>query len=141
MMGVKLRVKGSRETVGKLGTDHGGRASGFVLVIFSNSGRGHGLDQGEGNSRGLFVSLDEALILDLYHRYPLLVTVEEGVLKGGFGSAVLETLEAAGRRTKPVVCLGLPSEFITFDKRKSLLEKYGLTAHKIADTIKGTLKN
>ncbi len=84
--------------------------------------------------------LDETLVLDLYHRYPLVVTVEEGVLKGGFGSAVLEALEAAGRRPKPVVCLGLPSEFITFDKRKALLEKYGLTAQKIADTIKGSLK-
>jgi 1-deoxy-D-xylulose-5-phosphate synthase len=86
--------------------------------------------------------LDEALIIDLYHRYPALITVEEGVLKGGFGSAVLEALEADGyifKKAKPVKSLGLPCEFIAFDKRKSLLEKYGLTPRHIARSVKETL--
>ncbi|HAJ57641.1 MAG TPA: 1-deoxy-D-xylulose-5-phosphate synthase [Candidatus Omnitrophica bacterium] len=83
--------------------------------------------------------LDEALILDIYHRYPAIVTVEEGVLKGGFGSAVLELLDSCGKKPKPVKLLGLPSEFITFDKRKALLERYGLTARQIAESVKELL--
>jgi 1-deoxy-D-xylulose-5-phosphate synthase len=84
--------------------------------------------------------LDESLILDLYHRYPAMITVEEGVLKGGFGSAVLEVLDGDGAKLKIVKSLGLPSEFITFDKRKSLLERYGLSARKIAESVKGALR-
>lgn len=86
--------------------------------------------------------LDEALIVDLYHRYPALITIEEGVLAGGFGSAVLEVLETDGyifKKAKPVKSLGLPCEFITFDKRKSLLEKYGLSPRRIAAAVKGVL--
>ncbi len=87
--------------------------------------------------------LDEALIVDYYKRYPAMIVVEEGVIKGGFGSAVLEVLESAGLfsgRQKPVKCLGLPSEFITFDKRKALLERYGLCSRNIAATVKEILK-
>ncbi len=87
--------------------------------------------------------LDETLIVDLYRRCKALVTVEEGVIKGGFGSAVLEALETGGHihnERKPVKCLGLPSEFITFDNRKSLLEKYGLSAQKIAESVKRVLQ-
>ncbi|MFH0877729.1 MAG: 1-deoxy-D-xylulose-5-phosphate synthase [Candidatus Omnitrophota bacterium] len=86
--------------------------------------------------------LDESLILDLYQRSRTVVTVEEGTLKGGFGSAVLETLEEDGclfKNPKPVRCLGLPSEFIAFDKRSSLLEKYGLTPQKIAGVVRQSL--
>lgn len=86
--------------------------------------------------------LDETLILDLYQRCRAMITVEEGVLKGGFGSAVLEVLEADGcllNKPKPVKRLGLPCEFIAFDKRRSLLEKYGLNPHSIASAVKEAL--
>jgi 1-deoxy-D-xylulose-5-phosphate synthase len=87
--------------------------------------------------------LDEALILDLYKGCRAFITIEEGVLKGGFGSAVLEALEADGcmtRSPKPLKTLGLPNEFISFDKRKALLEKYGLSPHSIAEAVKQTLR-
>lgn len=86
--------------------------------------------------------LDETLILKLYGRCGALITAEEGVLKGGFGSAVLEALEADGclsKDPKPVRSLGLPCEFITFDKRSALLEKYGLTSRGIAAAVKEAL--
>ena len=60
-------------------------------------------------------------------------TIEEGVLEGGFGSAVAEMLEA------PVTSLGLPDEFIAHGKRDVLLGKYGLTARQIADKIKSAI--
>ena len=57
----------------------------------------------------------------------LLVTMEDHVLAGGFGSAALETLSDAGLET-PVVRMGWPDHFIEHGKTESLREKYGLTA-------------
>ena len=87
--------------------------------------------------------LDETLIFELYSRCRAFLTIEEGVLKGGFGSAVLEVLEAGGRLHQAhntFKRLGLPNEFITFDKRKDLLEKYGLGPLKIAAAAKEALR-
>ncbi|MFH0940234.1 MAG: 1-deoxy-D-xylulose-5-phosphate synthase [Candidatus Omnitrophota bacterium] len=87
--------------------------------------------------------LDETLIFELYARCRAFLTIEEGVLKGGFGSAVLEVLETGGRlhqARNTFKRLGLPNEFITFDKRKALLEKYGLTPRQIAAAAKEALK-
>ena len=87
--------------------------------------------------------LDESLIVRLYKESKALVTIEEGVLPGGFGSAVLETLERDGclaREAKPVKCLGLPSRFMTWDKRASLLHELGLTPPGIAVAARQVLK-
>ncbi|MEJ2592304.1 MAG: 1-deoxy-D-xylulose-5-phosphate synthase, partial [Candidatus Thiodiazotropha sp.] len=54
--------------------------------------------------------LDEALVLDLANRHPLLVTVEENAVAGGAGSAVNELLAAAGHGVR-VLNLGLPDRF------------------------------
>jgi len=59
----------------------------------------------------------------------VIFTVEEGLIAGGFGSAVQEVLG------KPVYRIGLPDEFIPHGSRDILLEKYGLTAQGIADKI------
>ena len=55
------------------------------------------------------------------------VTMEDHVLSGGFGSAVLEALSDAGLET-PVVRVGWPDAFIEHGKVEALREKYGLTA-------------
>ena len=57
-------------------------------------------------------------------------TVEEGIVDGGFGSAVQDAL------CEPVHRLGLPRDFVPHGKRDVLLEKYGLTAEGIAQSIK-----
>ncbi len=62
-------------------------------------------------------------------------TVEEGVVQGGFGSAVCEALE------QKVVRIGLPDQFIPHGKRSFLLERYGLTPAGIAGRILSVLKN
>ncbi len=88
--------------------------------------------------------LDEALILELYRSCKVVMTVEEGVVTGGFGGAVLETYAKNGclyKAPKPIKCCGLPSEFITFDRRASLLEKYGLSASTIASTARALFEN
>ncbi len=59
-------------------------------------------------------------------RCGLIVTFEDHVLAGGFGSAVLEALSAAEIST-PVVRIGWPDQFIEHGKVESLREKYGIT--------------
>ena len=86
--------------------------------------------------------LDDTLILDVYRRVRVVIVIEEGVVRGGFGGAVLETLASNGclwKDPRPVKCLGFPNEFITFDKRASLLERYGLTPLAIADVARNLL--
>jgi 1-deoxy-D-xylulose-5-phosphate synthase len=55
------------------------------------------------------------------------VTLEDHVLAGGFGSAVLETLSGLELQV-PVVRVGWPDEFIEHGKAEALRAKYGLTA-------------
>ena len=71
--------------------------------------------------------LDEALVLELADRHEALVTVEEGCLMGGAGSAVAEALAAAGR-VVPVLHLGLPDRFIEHGDPARLLADCGLDA-------------
>jgi 1-deoxy-D-xylulose-5-phosphate synthase len=77
--------------------------------------------------------LDIKLLKDVCNKTKFIFTVEEGVLEGGFGSAVMETIN------KPITRIGLPSEFISCGKRDILLAKYGLTAQAIADKIKAAI--
>jgi 1-deoxy-D-xylulose-5-phosphate synthase len=87
--------------------------------------------------------LDESLILQLYDKCRAIIVVEEGVVKGGFGSAVLEALQEDGRifkKPRPIKCLGLPAEFIASDRRPALLEKYGLCVAGIAAAAREALE-
>jgi 1-deoxy-D-xylulose-5-phosphate synthase len=83
--------------------------------------------------------LDKELILSQSMNAGLIVTVEEGCLMGGFGSAVLELLENENIN-KPVKRLGLPDKFIEAGKRDFILDKYGLSAQKIAGSIRTYLE-
>jgi 1-deoxy-D-xylulose-5-phosphate synthase len=80
--------------------------------------------------------LDSKLIDKAVRGAELVVTVEEGVLAGGFGSAVMEHLITNGATNQRIVRLGLPSEFIEHGKRDVVLAKYGLTAEGITAAIK-----
>jgi 1-deoxy-D-xylulose-5-phosphate synthase len=84
--------------------------------------------------------LDEAVLADALARYPLLVTIEDHFLTGGFGSAVLEF---AAERPGPgarVLRLGVPDRFIAHASRRRQLEWAGLTAEKIAERVAGAVQ-
>ena len=72
-------------------------------------------------------------------RCGLIVTMEDHVLAGGFGSAVLETLNAQ-EIDVPVVRVGWPDTFIEHGKVESLRAKYGLTAEAAMDRVRPYLK-
>lgn len=70
--------------------------------------------------------LDEALIKSLSEKTRRIVTIEENVLAGGFGSAVLECLNKAGIHDVVVRRLGVDDEFMEHGSQKILRKKYGL---------------
>jgi 1-deoxy-D-xylulose-5-phosphate synthase len=78
--------------------------------------------------------LDEALVAELARTHEQIVTVEEGCLPGGAGSAVIEALQAAGL-ANPVLCLGLPDKFIEHGDPAKLLSLNGLDADGMARAI------
>ena len=79
--------------------------------------------------------LDVALLLDVAARHDALVTLEEGALMGGAGSAVLEALQAA-QVLRPVLQLGLPDAFIEHGDPAKLLALQGLDAPGIAKAVR-----
>ncbi|HID93654.1 MAG TPA: 1-deoxy-D-xylulose-5-phosphate synthase [bacterium (Candidatus Stahlbacteria)] len=94
--------------------------------------KAEGINFGVINAR--FVKpLDEQLLKQITNK-PI-VTVEENVLTGGFGSGVLEFLSSIGVST-PTLRIGLPDKFIEHGPRNFLLNKYGLTPKSMAAKIK-----
>ncbi len=94
-----------------------------------------GLNVGVINAR--FVKpLDKESLLRAVETLPLVVTVEEGTLEGGFGSAVLEAANAAGLDTRNVVRCGLPDKFVEHGERGELLTDLGLDAAGLAATVR-----
>ncbi|HKU71600.1 MAG TPA: 1-deoxy-D-xylulose-5-phosphate synthase [Burkholderiales bacterium] len=79
--------------------------------------------------------LDNDLVLELARTHELLVTVEENVIAGGAGSAVLEALQAAGNRV-PVLQLGLPDRFIDQGDPGIQLAHVGLNREGILKSIR-----
>jgi 1-deoxy-D-xylulose-5-phosphate synthase len=85
--------------------------------------------------------LDADLIVKLASDIPLVVTVEENTLPGGFGTAVLECLADAGLTENRIVRLGIPDTFVEHGSQSILRAKYGMDAAGIAKAVKDILKN
>jgi 1-deoxy-D-xylulose-5-phosphate synthase len=83
--------------------------------------------------------LDKQTLLRAVDQLPLVVTVEEGTLEGGFGSALLEAANSAGLETRHIIRLGLPDRFIEHGERGELLPDLGLDPNGICHTVRGAL--
>jgi 1-deoxy-D-xylulose-5-phosphate synthase len=94
----------------------------------------HGIRAGVINARFL-KPLDEQLIRRLARDVGVIVTVEDNLLAGGFGSAVLEHINAENLNWVKVFRIGLPDKFIEHGSRAQLLAKYGLTGEGIAAVV------
>jgi 1-deoxy-D-xylulose-5-phosphate synthase len=79
--------------------------------------------------------LDADLVRQLAETHDAIVTVEEGCVMGGAGSACVEALLASGV-TRPVLQLGLPDQFIDHGDPAKLLAACGLDAAGIAKSIR-----
>ncbi len=78
--------------------------------------------------------LDSACILQQAEETRLLVTMEDHVVAGGFGSAVMEMLNEQNCTT-PILRIGWPNQFIEHGSEGQLRHKHGLTPEAIASTI------
>jgi 1-deoxy-D-xylulose-5-phosphate synthase len=96
--------------------------------------RKEGIEIGVINAR-FAKPLDRGTLLRAIEQLPLVVTVEEGTLEGGFGSALLEAANAAHLDTRQVIRLGLPDRFVEHGERGELLAELGLDAAGIARTV------
>jgi len=84
--------------------------------------------------------LDDALVRELADAHDLLVTVEENVVAGGAGSAVLESLQKAGNSV-PVLQLGLPDRFIDHGDPGIQLAHAGLNKEGIVKSIRARISS
>lgn len=82
--------------------------------------------------------LDTAMIEELANSHDLLVTIEENALMGGAGAAVLEAMQALNIHM-PVLCLGLPDQFIEHGNHETMLAECGLDTTGIIKAIEQKL--
>ncbi len=128
-----LREGGAREAAGRR-----------VALVGYGSGVGKALEAAEELS-GVEIAvtvadarfakpIDAGLMAQLAAEHDLLVTVEEGVLAGGFGSAVWESLNETGA-TPRILRVGLPDRYVTHGAPALLHEEVGFTGKRIAERV------
>ncbi|MFM2096516.1 MAG: 1-deoxy-D-xylulose-5-phosphate synthase [Planctomycetota bacterium] len=93
--------------------------------------RAEGYDVGVVNAR-FIKPLDRATLERALREAQCVVTIEEGCLMGGYGSAVLEAASEMGLDTSRIVRLGIPDRFVEHGERNELLADLGLDAAGIA---------
>jgi len=99
---------------------------------------GGGIDVTVINAR-FIKPLDEKCIAYYVERTKRVFTVEENVLQGGFGSAVIELIAAKGLKCAEIECFGIPNDFVEHGSRALLMEKYGLQAEQLARSLKSRI--
>lgn len=85
--------------------------------------------------------LDRALIVEKARSAGRVLVVEEGILAGGFGSAVLELFSEEGLENVRTSRIGLPDSFVEHGTRTELLADYGLTPESIAERVESMLES
>ncbi len=134
----KGEVLAEGERVALLGYGYGVTVARDAAAILAD----HGLRATVADAR-FAKPLDGELAERLAREHDLVVTVEENVLPGGFGSAVLEHLEDAfaegpGERAR-VLRVGLPDRYVTHGKPALLRAEAGLTGEAVAERVLATL--
>jgi 1-deoxy-D-xylulose-5-phosphate synthase len=106
----------------------------FGTLLYAGLEVAEGIDATVANMR--FVKpLDLDLIKSLAENHDYFVTIEDGAIQGGAGSACLEALAALGIH-KPLLQLGLPDQFIEHGDYQLLMTQCGLDVEGIANSIK-----
>jgi 1-deoxy-D-xylulose-5-phosphate synthase len=132
----------------EIGTGEILREGSRVAILGYGSGVGKALEAADIlDERGMSVTvadarfakpIDAGLAAQLAAEHDLLVTVEEGVLAGGFGSAVWETLSDAGLTVR-ILRVGLPDRYVTHGSPALLHEEVGFTGERIAARIEAAV--
>ena len=83
--------------------------------------------------------LDEELLHEACRKYEKLITVEDGTIKGGFGSAILEFM-AKHKYNNEVIILGIPDDIIEHGSPKELQKEAGFDTAAIVNAVRKALK-
>ena len=110
-----------------------------TCVLAAEKLREEGLDVGVINAR-FAKPLDRTTILRAVEQIPLVITLEEGTLEGGFGSAVLEACNAAGVDTRGIVRLGLPDAFVEHAERTEQFHDLGLDLEGVCRSVRENIE-
>lgn len=70
--------------------------------------------------------LDEELLTEVFHKFDRIITLEDGTIAGGFGTAVLEFAQKHGFINKKINILGIPDKFIEHGSTSDIFEELGL---------------
>ena len=79
--------------------------------------------------------MDEKMLTNLLEKNMPILTIEEAVLQGGFGSAVLEYAQTQGFYHAHIDRIGIPDQFIEHGDVDSLLEEIGLTKEEVIKRV------
>lgn len=83
--------------------------------------------------------IDEELLHEVFSKYNKIITIEDGTVVGGFGSAVLEFMNAHGYKAT-VKIMGIPDRLVEHGTPKQLYEEIGLDANAIAAVLREMMK-
>lgn len=96
--------------------------------------RADGINPGHYDMR--FVKpLDEVMLHEIFSKYAKIITIEDGTVVGGFGSAVLEFMNEHGYKAD-VKIMGIPDRLVEHGTPKELYKEIGLDAAAIAETLR-----
>ena len=93
-----------------------------------------GMDVGVVNAR-FAKPLDAGMVVEAFSHGPAMVTVEEGCLVGGFGSAVRDVAAQLGLDTRRLHCLGIGDRFVQHASRDELLATLGLDTAGVVNAV------
>jgi 1-deoxy-D-xylulose-5-phosphate synthase len=133
----QLLPLGSWETL-KAGRDVALVATGAMVPVAEKASlllAGDGLDAEVVNARYI-KPMDAERLSSLAGRFDLILTLEEGVLRGGLGEAVSAFCHTQPRHPEHVISLGLPDTFVTHGSRSKLLADSGLTAEQVVTAVR-----
>jgi 1-deoxy-D-xylulose-5-phosphate synthase len=146
--GVGVELPGTPELL-RVGTGEVLREGERVALVGYGTGVGKALGAADLLAeRGLDVTvadarfvkpLDAPLLAALAAEHDLLVTIEEGVLSGGFGSAVWECLSEEGALAPRILRVGMPDRYVTHGAPALLHEEVGFTPERIAERVEAAV--
>jgi 1-deoxy-D-xylulose-5-phosphate synthase len=84
--------------------------------------------------------LDEKMLHHIFSKFEKIVTVEDGCIKGGFGSAILEFMADNGYKAQ-ITRLGIPDSFIEHGSQAELYKECGFDTHSIVIAVRQLLGN
>ena len=84
--------------------------------------------------------IDKDLLHEVFSKYDKIITIEDGTVIGGFGSAILEFMNEYNYNAT-VKIMGIPDRFVEHGSPKELYDEIGLDAKAIENVLRGMMKD